>query len=673
MAFTSVLRSPLFWFGLLLRLMAFPFFGSHFTHALFMPFLDYATLHPWSNPWAALPPAYFPYGTALYSCLLLPKWLAYQLIGAYALGSRPISLALFKLPLLGFDLLVLGQLLKLVPNRHKQIYLFYWLNPVVIFVSYVHGQLDVASTALCLAALCTLASQRIKTSAVLMALATLSKAHVVVVVPLAIVFLWNQHFTRQASRQMAVWLGIYGPLTLAGFLPHLASATFGYVTTTSPQAFQVLAAQVDLGPDRLVYVGLAIVVGLLGRLCAATRLSATGLLLGAGTLFGALVAVTGAMPGWYLWCMPYVALFYATYVVAPRQLLFVFYGLYCAHFGVAEYFADGVPAGWYGATFTLLQTCLAGILVVMWVVAVRSEAPLRGRVGPLLIGIAGDSGAGKNVLSDVMSALFEPKATAVLEGDNYHKWERGHARWGDYTHLHPRANHLEEMAAHTQDLLSGRLIFAPHYDHGTGTFTAPREVYGRKLVIVQGLHTFYLRQMRRQLDLKIFLAPHPLVRLAWKVDRDVKQRGHALEKVLESLRKREHDAQTHINPQRILADWVIEVMPLTSITSDSVLAGDPFSTKTQHILWNDAPVSDLLGALRSDGACDVTLETVLGDINRVCLTVIGAPSSAVIEQIGGRIFPELRTLTRGAVPPRWQAGQQGINQLIALSLLQAQQ
>ncbi len=666
-----MLRSRLFWVGLALRLVALPFFGSHFSHTLFLPFLDHGVLHPLDNPWAALSPEHFPYGSVLYAALLLPKWAAYQLVGSAALGASPLSLVLLKLPLLMFDLLALEQLTRLAADRHREVMIYYWLNPIVIFISYMHGQLDVAATALCLASLCALATSRVKTSAMLLALAGLCKAHVMVVIPLVLAYLWNRHFVKRALTDIATWVGICAPLTLLGFLPHLSANTFGYVTTASPQAAQLLAAQVDLSPNRLLYVGLALVTALVGRLCAATRLSTTGLLFGAGVLFGTLVAVTGAMPGWYFWFMPYVALFYATYVVAPKLLYVGLCILYAVNFILMDTVLQNMPPIMHGAAFTLLQTCLAGILVVMWFVAVRAEAPLRGRVRPFMIGIAGDSGAGKNLLASVLADLFEPKATALLEGDDYHKWERGHARWGDYTHLHPRANDLEELAAHTDDLVSGRLIFAPHYDHATGTFTAPRKVHGSKLVIVQGLHAYYLRQMRKQLDLKVFLAPHPLVRLSWKIRRDVQERGHSLEKVLDSLRRREADAQAHIDPQKDLADWIIEVAPIGEITRSEIFAGQPFDLQVRHTLWNDAPVAQLVAALRDAGSSAVICDTVHNDINRVVVSIVGSPSQRVVEDIAAAIFPNLRWLTRGGAPPRFRGGYHGISQLIALSLLQS--
>ena len=665
----SLWQSRRFQAGLLLKLLCLPFFGSTFARDLFIPFLDHGVLHPLSNPWAVFPPANFPYGSVLYGILWLPRFVAYHLLGNWALGHTPLSMALLKLPLLGLDVWLLQLLLKLSPKRERQLIGYYWLNPVLFFITYVHVQLDVAATAFCFAALYSVMNDRVRRGAVLLALATLCKSHVVVVIPFVIAYLWNRSFALTAVKRIGAFCLIWPTLTLLGFLPHLHAGSLHYVTTSSPEAFRVFAAQIDLGSGRLLYLGVSVVLALLGRLCIATRISELGLLYGSGTLFGALILVTSAMPGWYYWSLPFLCLFYANYLVPPRILFAAHCALYLLFFGfLVEYNPDLSPLV-YGNVFTLLQTSFAGLLVAMWLIAVRHEAPLQGRARPLLIGIAGDSGTGKNVLTDSLSALFEGKSTALLEGDDYHKWERGHAKWADYTHLDPKANDLQELAVHTSLLISGRLVFQPHYDHKSGTFTAPREIGGSKLVIVQGLHTLYMRDMRDMLDLKIFLAPHPLVRLAWKIRRDVDERGHRLQDVIAAINRRKYDADTHINPQRTLADWIIEVLPKGHLTDADIINGAIPSLRTRHTLWNDAPVLELFRALHDETACEVELIAAPGDINRIEFFVEGELDAGAVGRLAERLFPHLRSLTRVRTPPYWQGGYQGINQLLALSLL----
>ena len=58
-----------------------------------------------------------------------------------------------------------------------------------------------------------------------------------------------------------------------------------------------------------------------------------------------------------------------------------------------------------------------------------------------IIAIAGDSGTGKTTLVSHLEKIFKD-STLKLEGDRYHKWERGHKNWEHYTHLNPEANYI---------------------------------------------------------------------------------------------------------------------------------------------------------------------------------------------------------------------------------------
>ena len=61
---------------------------------------------------------------------------------------------------------------------------------------------------------------------------------------------------------------------------------------------------------------------------------------------------------------------------------------------------------------------------------------------PLAIGIAGDSGAGKDTLVNSLVDLFGAHSVVSLSGDNYHLWDRNKKMWKLITHLNPKANNL---------------------------------------------------------------------------------------------------------------------------------------------------------------------------------------------------------------------------------------
>ena len=54
----------------------------------------------------------------------------------------------FRLTLLLFDLISFIVLSKLLKNKTKEIIFFYWLSPLIFFVTYIYGQLDLGATEL---------------------------------------------------------------------------------------------------------------------------------------------------------------------------------------------------------------------------------------------------------------------------------------------------------------------------------------------------------------------------------------------------------------------------------------------------------------------------------------------------------------------------------------------
>jgi len=186
---------------------------------------------------------------------------------------------------------------------------------------------------------------------------------------------------------------------------------------------------------------------------------------------------------------------------------------------------------------------------------------------------------------------------------------------------------------------------------------------------VQGLHTLYLRGMRDRFDLKIFLDPDERVRLAWKLSRDVGERSVPPEVVLESVRSRRADGVRHIGPQKELADWIVRMVPSEDVAEADVVKGRRPGLVAHHVLWNDAPVEELLEALAELSALHVTVNSVAGEINRIEVRLQGDISADQVARVAERAFPALRQITRGRAPPVWRAGHPGVNQLLTVALV----
>merc|ERR1712048_1485063 len=73
--------------------------------------------------------------------------------------------------------------------------------------------------------------------------------------------------------------------------------------------------------------------------------------------------------------------------------------------------------------------------------------------------------------------------------------------------------------------------------------------------------------MGKLIDFSIYLDITDDVKFAWKVQRDMQERGHSLESIQASIDARKPDFDAYVAPQRADADLVIQVLP-TELTKD---------------------------------------------------------------------------------------------------------
>ena len=174
------------------------------------------------------------------------------------------------------------------------------------------------------------------------------------------------------------------------------------------------------------------------------------------------------------------------------------------------------------------------------------------------IAISGDSASGKSQLLKLLSEIFPYDKRILLETDRYHKYERHDSNWKYITHLDPNANNLEKMADDMYNLKLGDDIYSVDYDHKTGKFTEPELIHSKPFLLLCGLHTMYSDSIRNLSDLKIFMDTQTDLKIYWKIQRDVSQRGYKLETVLDTIKKRSSDFQTFVLPQKNFANIIIK-------------------------------------------------------------------------------------------------------------------
>jgi phosphoribulokinase len=180
---------------------------------------------------------------------------------------------------------------------------------------------------------------------------------------------------------------------------------------------------------------------------------------------------------------------------------------------------------------------------------------------PILLGICGDSAAGKTTLTRGLVRILGESQVTHIDGDHYHRYTRAQRAEQGITPLHPDANHVDILEQHLVHLRAGEAILKPVYRHRDGALAPAEHVTPTQFTIVEGMLGFHTQTMRDTYDVRIFLDPPEDLRRRWKVQRDCSRRGYTTDEVLAELDGREADAETFIRPQRRYADIVISFMP----------------------------------------------------------------------------------------------------------------
>lgn len=174
-----------------------------------------------------------------------------------------------------------------------------------------------------------------------------------------------------------------------------------------------------------------------------------------------------------------------------------------------------------------------------------------------MVAVGGDSGSGKTTLCRGIFNVFGGTRIETICLDDYHSLDRGQRKLLGFTALDPRANNFALMEEQLWALREGRSIEKPIYDHADGTIKGPERLEPREIIVVQGLFPLYTRSLRELFDVMVWLNPEDELKVAWKIQRDVAQRGYNEAQVRAEIAARQDDINAHIQPQAEHADLVV--------------------------------------------------------------------------------------------------------------------
>ena len=670
----KLLLHPFFMIGLAIRLALIVGVTPFAVTTWYVPFLDVSTTVLTLDPWSAWivsngDPVAFPYGYAMWLAFL-PLSLAAKITGL------PLLYA-YDLTLLAADFCLLLTLHRLLPNRKQLLLLVYWLSPIIILASYGLGLNDLIPALLLVLSIVFVRRIELKLAGILLAAAISAKLSMVVALPFFAIYLFNNRALRQHSPEFMSGFG-FSILVLGGAF--LFSEAGLQMLLGNPEMEKIYQLAIGLVGNVSIFVTPLAYLVMLYLTWRVRRLNFDLFQATIGMAFLLIVLMTPASPGWFVWCIPFLVLYQAMSGRIAILMVGIFSGVYVLstllvtqlQFANGHEFALGaalhVPGQLGSHTASLLHTVMVAIGLILairiWRESIGRNDFFRLSRKPFVIGVAGDSGAGKNTFTDAITGLFGANSVVKLSGDDYHLWDRQKPIWQVMTHLNPMANDLEGFCSDLVSLTDGKSVLSRHYDHKTGKMSKPFRISSNDFIIASGLHALYLPVLRECYNLKIYLDIDEGLRRYFKIKRDVHQRGHTVERVLDSFEKREPDSERFIRPQSRHADLILSLQPIHPRMLEGL--DDKHALRLKLIVSTRNGFNELSIHRVLVGVCGLHVDIIVGnDGADVQLTIEGETSAADIAMAAEILCP--RVLEFLDIPPKWQDGMLGLMQLITLS------
>ena len=155
---------------------------------------------------------------------------------------------------------------------------------------------------------------------------------------------------------------------------------------------------------------------------------------------------------------------------------------------------------------------------------------------PVIIGVAGGSGSGKSRLVREIRQGMHTGPITVLHHDAYYH-DRPDLSFEERARLnydHPDSLETSLLIQHVLALRAGRTVEVPVYDfasHSRSPHTT--QVRPGKVVVVDGILILAEPELRRLLDIKVYVDTDSDVRLIRRLKRDTAKRGRTMESVLQ--------------------------------------------------------------------------------------------------------------------------------------------
>ena len=171
---------------------------------------------------------------------------------------------------------------------------------------------------------------------------------------------------------------------------------------------------------------------------------------------------------------------------------------------------------------------------------------------PIVIGIAGGSASGKTSIAKKLKEHFSvTKNVVIIRMDDYYKDQSTMPmeKRFETNYDHPFAFDMDLLISDVKKLKSRQPIDKPVYDFMNHTRSDYCEhVECSDVIVLEGLMTLDNEELRKLLDIKVFVDAPADIRFIRRLVRDVNKRGRSLDSVIDQ----------YINTVRVMHEQFVE-------------------------------------------------------------------------------------------------------------------
>ncbi|HYM62701.1 MAG TPA: uridine kinase [Thermoanaerobaculia bacterium] len=201
---------------------------------------------------------------------------------------------------------------------------------------------------------------------------------------------------------------------------------------------------------------------------------------------------------------------------------------------------------------------------------------------PVMIGIAGGTGSGKTTVAQGVYDRVGKDRIEWISHDSYYRNFDGYSP-EDRRKInfdHPDSLETELLARHLDVLAKGSSVEVPVYDFTTfSRRPETQRVEPRKVIIVEGILVLAEPELRKRINIKLFVDTPADIRFVRRLTRDTKVRGRSLESVIEQYMNTVRPMhEEFVEPSKRYADLIIPEGGENQVALDAIIS------RIEHLL-----------------------------------------------------------------------------------------